>query len=229
MADRIPLKSQQNEIFQMIQNKGFDPSKFELNEEKSQQSVDKGGLPDTISKINYSGTNFYFIFDFLREIHYSEFSPGKETLVEEQYPGSWKQQIGYVESWLTNLKKEIAEPDLWEQLSEYQIAQEDQLSPETENDPFSPDQVEQIISGINRIKAHLTNELQLDTEQENEANEKLDYLIDAAKRQGRKDWFHTAIGVIVTISVSLALSPEQANTIWGFLREAVTGIIKFLT
>jgi hypothetical protein len=58
--------------------------------------------------------------------------------------------------------------------------------------------------------------------------EKLDYLLAAAKRQGRKDWLHTSIGVIFTLATALAFSPEQAKTIWNILKVALSGIIQLL-
>ena len=88
--------------------------------------------------------------------------------------------------------------------------------------------MDQIVRGIDLIKTYLIAEIKIDSDQKKETNERLDYLIEAAKRQGRKDWIHTAIGVIFTLAVSLSLSPEQAKSIWGLLKSTMSGIIKFL-
>jgi hypothetical protein len=133
-----------------------------------------------------------------------------------------------IRNWLTYLKREINEPDLWEQLAAYQLSKSDQLDINQSNDPFMENQVEQITQGILRIRGYLKTEFNFNEQQLNEVSEKLDYLTEAARRQGRKDWFHTAIGVIFSLAVSLALSPEQAKNIWGILRDSLSGVIKLL-
>jgi hypothetical protein len=221
------LKYQKNEVFELIKESSLDPFNFFWNKTASSRSGDTLSS-DIISKLEYKGSDFYFLFDFLRKAHYAEYSPGNDKLVDEYYPGAWKNQQYYVQQWLSFLKREIDQPDLWAQLSEYQFPREDQLSRDMGNEPFTAFQVDQIVRGIDLIKTYLIAEIKIDSDQKKETNERLDYLIEAAKRQGRKDWIHTAIGVIFTLAVSLSLSPEQAKSIWGLLKSTMSGIIKFL-
>jgi hypothetical protein len=74
----------------------------------------------------------------------------------------------------------------------------------------------------------LQENLRPDEAQNQTINEKLDYLIDAAKRQGRKDWLHTCIGVFVGLAANLALQPDQANHMWHIIKSAISGIVHFL-
>ncbi len=91
-------------------------------------------------------------------------------------------------------------------------------------------QFEQIQTGITQIKQFLLTNTQASNDQKqiDLINLKMDYLINAAKRQGRIDWLHTCVGVIVTLSTSLALAPEQTKAIWAILKEALIGIVLLL-
>ncbi len=59
-------------------------------------------------------------------------------------------------------------------------------------------------------------------------NQKLLYLVEGAKRQGRVDWFHTCLGVLMGLSIDLAFNDDQRQTVFNLLKTAVTGAIKFL-
>ena len=49
--------------------------------------------------------------------------------------------------------------------------------------------------------------------------EKLDYLVDASGRLGRKDWLNAFIGGTLAFMLSVALAPESARTMFlTFLR-----------
>ena len=228
METRTLLRSQRNDVLQMIRESGLDPFNFEWFKVRSSRSIDRLGNGDVISKLKYSGSDYYFLFDFANDLHYCEFSPGEQTLVQREFPGSWSAQKASLSRWLAYLEREVREPDLWDHLAAYNIAESDRLSPSVLNAPFSLRELEQIIAAIDQVRSYLASEFTLAPEQTAGLNEKLDYLVDAAKRQGRRDWFHTAIGVILTLAVSLALSPDQARKVWGILRTGLSGVLQLL-
>ena len=117
---------------------------------------------------------------------------------------------------------------MWDELVKYQLPPGEQISRGIGNEPFTAQQVDQIAESLKKIREYLELELDLDVQQKTLVNEKLDYLLEASKRQGRKDWLHTSIGVIFTLAIALAFSPEQARTIWNILKVAVSGIIQLL-
>ena len=149
-------------------------------------------------------------------------------LLDKRYPGSWEYQRRYVREWLSYLRREIDQPDLWAEISKYRLPPESELGPDVPNEPFTAYQVEQILSGLNQVRAYLEEQGLATEEQKLFVNERLNYLEDAAKRQGRKDVIHTCIGVFFTIITALALAPEQAKTMWYLIRDAIAGIIQFL-
>ena len=228
MENRTLLKSQRNEILALIRNAGLDPLNFEWVDVNSSRSTDAFLHGDAVSKLCYRDSGFYFIYDFQKGSQFAEFSPGRDRLVEKQYPGSWPSQRNYTDIWLSCLKRELTEPDMWAQLADYQLPGPEILDPDEGNEPFTAPQVEQIIVGVQQVRAYLQAEADLSGAQLSNMQSQLEYLVSAAKRQGRKDWFHTAIGVIFSLAVSLSLAPEQAKNIWNILKGTISGIVRLL-
>jgi hypothetical protein len=230
MPEYTLLRSQKNTILELVKQSELDPFNFGWSKELSKYTSTGAGIPVEVSRLSYIDvdTDFYFQFDFHKGEHYAIFSPGDNKLVMETYPGSWEGQLSYFRSWLTFLKREIQQPDLWVELAKYQLPPGEQISIEIANEPFTTQQVDQIAEGVEKIRKYLEVEFDLDTQQKALVNEKLKYLLEASKRQGRKDWLHTSIGVIFTIATGLALAPEQAKAIWNILKVAVSGIIQLI-
>ena len=115
MGNRTLLSSQKDQVVKVIQSVGIDPSNFQWLEVDSKDSIvvspDWSRSSDRVSKIIYRTTAFYFLFDLQKGVHYAEFSPGKEELMQSAYPVSWEGQLGYVRSWLEYLKRKINERD----------------------------------------------------------------------------------------------------------------------
>lgn len=215
------MTSQKNELFKIIIAYEFEPDNFTW--ERGQSDFIPGSTPI----LAYKGTNFHLKFDQKDGRHYATYSPGEDTLLKSVFPGAWLGLSQYFRQWLTFLKREILQPDLWGDLSKYQIL--DPIQTNADNRPFTVLEYEQITSGINQMRAYIQSYGLANNEQMELVNEKFDYLLEAAKRQGRTDWVHTCVGILVSVSASCALAPEQTKTIWGILKNAITGVVKFLT
>ncbi len=227
MIENVLMRSQKNEILEWIKETSLDPFNFTWSDEISKLSS-QNGLPLAVSKLSYDNSPYYFIFDLHKERHYCFYSPGENKLHEQQYPGAWNLQVGYFNKWLKNLEREISQPDLWDNLVKQKIAYDQKVHPEVTNEPFSVSQADQIANGLENIRKYLLAEFENDTDSKKLINEKLDYLTDASKRQGRTDWFHTCIGVFVGIATALAMSPEQTKNMWELLKNAISGILRLL-
>ena len=221
------LRSQRNSVLQLVKNLELDPFNFRWSEKPSMLMVIDGSNA-VVSRLSYNDTDFYFQFDFKDGMHYAIFSPGRETLVEEQFAGSWHVQLSSVHNWLNYLKREIEQPDLWDELAKYQLPPGEQINKQIGNEPFTAQQVDQIAENLKKLHVYLEDEFHLDIEQKAVVNEKMDYLMEASRRQGRKDWLHTSIGVMFTLAMFLAASPEQTKMIWSILKAAVSGVIQLL-
>jgi len=227
MLENTLMKSQKNEILDLIKETSLDSFSFKWSDVDSQLS-DNGGFPLTVSKLSYDNSSYYFVFDLHKNQHYSFYSPGNSKLHQEEYPGGWNNQIYYVVQWLNYLEREVSQPDLWDDLSKQKIVYDQKIHPEMTNEPFSVFQSEQISEGIENIRKYLLEEFKDNSEFKNLINKKLDYLKDASKRQGRSDWFHTGIGVFVGIATALAMSPDQTKNMWVLFESAITGILRLL-
>lgn len=60
-----------------------------------------------------------------------------------------------------------------------------------------------------------------DENAQHETNERIDYLIGAMKRVGRRDWLFMAFGILLERGFELALPNEQIRTLLGMLARGV--------
>jgi len=214
------LKSQKNEILELIESFYLNPSNFKWSVVRS---VNDSKVE--VHRIDYVSTEFFFQFDIDRKDHrYSIYSPGEDKILDDKSSFSWDAQKEYFRNWLSYLCKEIRQPDLWAKISEYRLPPGSEVEPDISNEPFNEDQIAQILSGLNQISAYIEQKTSVSDDQNKFVKEYLDYLVDAVRRQGRKDWIHMCIGVLSLIVALLNLSPEQSQTIWNLLKTAVSGI-----
>lgn len=217
------LTSQKNEIFNLIKWLRFNPSNFKWLEVRSVHDP-----KIEVYRLKFAATEFFFQFDVDKGERYCVYSPGEDKIINVRASTSWDGQKQCFRDWLTYLRRELQEPDLWEELSKYQLRPDSELEPDIPNDPFSPKQIEQILSGLNKIKQYIKEEVKASKEQFKSVSDRIDYLGEALRRQGRRDWMNICIGVFIQIVVQLALSPEQTKSLWSLVKSAVEGIIKFL-
>ncbi len=226
MKQNLLLKTQKNEALELIKKWEFDPFNFTWKIELSKITKNL-----EVSKLLYNNTEFYFIFDYNIESQTAVYAPGYERWETIDYNGAWDIQLYSFEKWLENLKREIDAPDLWREVQKYQLPKDTRIDPNIKNEPFTAYQVNTIEIGLDRIRNYLTDNISEDIKTKDNLeviDKKIDYLKGALYRQGRLDWFHTCIGVLITIAIELALSPEKAKIIWDILKNTLSGIIKFL-
>jgi hypothetical protein len=217
--DKLILKSQKREIHDCIINTRLEPSMFEWDATGSKYAI------LDVSRLKYIGTNYFFIFDFLRDEYYCTYSPGFQTPIRETRSADWNSQIDRVREWLKNLKREVEITDPWDDIGKYLPEKEEiNLEDEKENSPFSYETVEHITNALHKLKDEIKKSYNLDTEQDKLVQEKLDYLIDCSKRMGRKDWYHIVIGAVIGLALKLDFTSEQAKGLWGLIKVCLKGI-----
>lgn len=223
MGQSLILTSQKNQVLTAIRKHDLDPFNFSWAAVTSYMTADLN-----VSCIRYDGTGFFFRFDFLNDEHYSVFAPGEDKSEDTKYPGDWASQFSNVVNWLRYVKREIDEPDLWKDLAKFQLPEGGRLSPDISNEPFTAAQVDIIAEGLDRVRAYLESEVKLTAEHRVIVNDRLDYLTAAAGRQGRRDWLHTCIGVIVTISTAVGLAPNEVRAIWAIVKASVSAFVPLI-
>ncbi len=218
------LKSQQNSIFQLILDIGLNPADFKWESQESRKTPN-----DEVSILRFRDGDWYFMFDFSKRQHFTFFAPGHDRESSIEFPGSWNSQLAVFTQWLAVIKRELAAPDLWGNLVNYAPPQALQLDEETGNVPFNMVEFEHIQGRIEKIRTYLLEQFQGQAEAQERIEEQLTYVVNSAKRLGKKDWYNLAIGAIISLSMQLAFSVEQREVVYNLLKAALSGIMKFLS
>ena len=215
--DKLPfLKSQRNWVFERIKAVGLDPTEFEWSE---RETADNSSQRHSI--LIHRPTQFYYFFGILPNgTHTPEYSPGKDKEVgfaKEMYTGEvWRNIELALPLWLKYLKREIEAPDLWTALQQESQLIDAAVSDESDDKPFTADEIEYIRQGLSEIKKYIASTQDIPAERLEFVNKRLDYLQEAAKRQGKQSWIHRTIGVLFTIVIGAALSPDAAREMFRF-------------
>ncbi|HBB94217.1 MAG TPA: hypothetical protein DC054_02395 [Blastocatellia bacterium] len=215
MNVRHLLRSQTNELFELVQQNGFQPSEFEW-----QETVGMGSKK-LVSQLVHKTSGFYFCFD-----NYSGFSsfwsPSYEVLHGAANTKRWKTQTDQFSIWLSYLKRETESPDLWKTISQEAQVLESAADADTSNAAFNSTERAYIVQGINEIKQFLLTAHKVDPEL---VEARLNYLIESSERVGRKDWINLLVSVLVGIVISAALPPETTRELFRFAGTVLRQII----
>jgi hypothetical protein len=227
MKDYLLLRTEKNEIFECVKEAGLNHLNFEWAEESTEAEY-SGVSTYPVSIVRYLRTDFYFKFDrtpfddFICKSHPRTRVPTKAL---SSYAHKWEGAVISFKDWLSRLKEQEV-PDLWEQLKQYAPRETFIGTAEMSNAPFSYSEAENIIGSLDKLQSQIEKNFNLQGEQLSFVKREIEYLKEAVKRQGRKDWMHTAIGVIMTIAVSLALSPEKTKLLWDLLKSCFAGLLQ---
>jgi hypothetical protein len=216
MAQRLlVLKSQKDVIFNEIKEAALDPASFVWSEAPSKLRDDT-----TVSNLEHRDSGFYFLFDHGRDSaygsHFLECHPGEDIPVYREYSGGWDTLKQSFLTWLRSVKRELETPDLWSQLANEPalIAVVSNLPPG--NEPLTAEEQTKVADAVAEIRAYLKEREVLDEQRWNSVDEKLDSIIEASQRLGRKDWILLTVGSLVSIFVSGAFAPDQAAVYFQF-------------
>jgi hypothetical protein len=145
--------------------------------------------------------------------------------VEERTGLSWyrvEEQIGL---WLSDVKWHVNTPDLWAELRRKRELLAAISDDAVENKPFTDGEQQQIAGQLQELKEYVGRTRSLPEPQMRLLDERLDYLVDAAKRVGRRDWLLMLAGVILTYVLAVELPPEAARDILDTLLRGIARIL----
>lgn len=223
---KLPLlKSQKNDVFRVVELRGFHPADFEW-------VVMESPLGDrvTIDVLRHKASQFDFLFDINRRRpplgvqadRISIYRPGLETPVGRSDDFDWDGQLGSLSRWLDFVRRETTQESLWEQLDQEPLRV---VATSTyDNERLSKDERRAIEAGVAQAKAYVENVV-ADTAQLARIEQKLDEICDASTRLGRRDFANAAMGALMGVAFEAVLTSEQMNTLAGFIFTNATRLL----
>jgi hypothetical protein len=128
----------------------------------------------------------------------------------------------HVRSWLAAVKHDTETPDLWGDL----LGQAELLASASdeaiENTLFTPDERDGIARRLNEFGEYVKVTYSLPEPQLVDLDSKLDYLVEAASRLGRKDWLLVCIGTLFAWLLAAALPPDVPRHLLQMLLSGIT-------
>jgi hypothetical protein len=201
------LTSQQDTVFALVRGSGFDPIEFEWT------STFGDSFKNTVPCLVHKPTDSAFTFDFdsFRGDHCVEYTPGSERPTNRYDAGDWATVTLYVRNWLENVERERSSPNFWAELGKQrELLSATEPSGDDDNSPFTPEEQAEVVKQLHEIK-----ELLVQTHQADPAalESRVDYLIDASTRMGRRDWLNIFYGGIFSWALTGLVPPEGVREV----------------
>jgi len=219
------LPSQKKEIFDLLFENGLDPNRFELTTENPEFMT---GIP----VLSYKNSKYYFAFNLKKDSRnrggsdQNMFSPGATNLIETEEQHSWFSQKVNFAKWLMSLQREINVKNPWEHISDYLPDKEISLNVNDVYQEFSSPEVHLIETSLGRFKDFLLEKHELTEDQITIVNQKIDYLVDCAKKFRKIDWKNLLVGTMIGLFGQLGLNSQQAHDIWQYLVSCFVHLLK---
>ena len=203
-------KSKRDEVYKLIQKHGLDPNQFHWKSAFGTSQVSHNHI---VVALLHPATGSYFIFDGTSDPHYAQqeanlrvgigpfisvYSPGMGEPVEIRAVMTYYEQLQHCDRWLQEVKKEYDTPDFWDSLKREKTLPD--AAPVQDDSEFTPEEKNQLSQALREIQRYLLTIAGIQEEQQQEVKKRFDYLESAIERLNRKDWVHTAIGVLFTIA-----------------------------
>lgn len=235
MRDSTLATKAKNELFRLIEDKGLTPSLFSW---RIEELGDAGYKYSQLYLTDTPDHRFNFLEGYIVEFRPS-FIPDSIYNKDNKDKGAFKHCLNwdgmksYFSEWLNLLKillNKKPEQNLWEEyaLKAQTYSSGTKIAPEESNEPFSYQDVKLIKETTEKVKSFISELPDVTEEQIVSSNEKLDYLVEQAKTQGKRNWFNIMVGVVTGIAVNLALNPKPVQTMFNFYKDALINVVYLL-
>lgn len=217
-------KTYRNRIFSAIRDAGFDPGEFTISIDQNEPrttlvSFRDGNVRFAIRTAAASVHAFDCRWTLGPKLRLTPWTPAAacstfETI--EAHLGAW---LNSAVSTFSREEREESAPDLWAQL-DAAIGGTD-----TDNTAFSPEERLYLADRLRRFGGEVRERQLLPSAQNNVLLERIEYLIRASNRLGRKDWIVAAIGVLA----GFALQSELASNVARQLLQSIGAAVHLLS
>jgi hypothetical protein len=199
-------KWQTNAIYEAIESVALNPKEFDWND------------TDAEVRIKHKWSASYFIIGG-NSLHYKLrylVGDGPE-LPSEAY--TWQGLMERITGWLQQVKRDLETPDLWADLRRDGELLEDVSNETTQNTQFTTEEQTNIEVRLRELAEDMKRTHSLSQEQMRALDTKIDYLIEASSRIGRKDWILLSLGVVATLAS--AFPPEFVRQFLQMVIQAI--------
>jgi len=133
---------------------------------------------------------------------------------------SWPTVMQRMSGWLAYVKIDLDTRDLWAELErDGRLLLGATSDDVTDNTPFTADEQNEIAARLQELAEDARRTYSLSAAQMRTLEAKVDYLVKATHRLGRKDWFNICAGTILGYILIGSLPPEAARGMFlGLLR-----------
>ena len=205
-------KVQANEVFKAVEAAGLSPDEFVWDADGN----------DT--RLRHRSSGAHFVFGGAASKFVVRHAAGDEQEWElAKY--TWPAVMTSVEVWLREVKRHADTPDLWAELRGHTELLEGVWDDTFENTPITPDEQGKIARQLREFREYVHDTHDLSEQQSADLSEKVDYLVEAASRVGRRDWLMMCVGAIVAYLLVAALPPDASRQI---VETFISGIAQLL-
>ena len=120
---------------------------------------------------------------------------------------TWPSVLEKVKGWAREVKRDVDTPDLWGEVRRRQGVLTGTIYEESDNTPFTKAELVEIADKVQQIKEFVKTQ-PISEARMLSAEAKLDYVLEASRRLGRKDWAIIFGGAIVSTIVADLLPRE---------------------
>lgn len=204
-------KQRRNEILKAVEKGGLAPSECTFTYDNVEARITHG-----LSTFNLTDDDESDRYNATLLIGDSSIWPARGL--------TWSGVQERVYMWSHEVKVDDETPDLWAELQGQKELLEGATDPALENTPFTSDERDRIANQLNELREYVSRTYSLSGPQLEDLDSKVDYLVDASSRLGRKDWLNACIGAMFSWFLAAALPPDAPRQILHIL---LSGIANF--
>jgi hypothetical protein len=205
------MRQQRNSIFKMIEFAGLDPNDFRLEQVKDGNSE--------FPQVTHVPTESFFLFGMndWNDMETSTWSPGRNADEDSGVASDWEKRSEQMRGWLTNIKREYYEPDLWEQSAAAFAG--DTAADRT---PFTTDEQAEISEQLRKILDYIAEQRELPEPEQKQLEVRFVLpLEDASRKLTRGQFKWILVGALVNEGVRVGFHSEALRDLFTFAAQAL--------
>lgn len=125
---------------------------------------------------------------------------------------TWLSVNEKIKGWAREVRRDVDTPDLWDEVRRRQAVLTGAVFENSDNSAFTAAEQGEIVDRVRQIK-ELVRAQPISEAQMRSAEAKLDFLVEAVRHQGRKEWALMFVGAVVSVIVADLLPREAMGDI----------------